>query len=69
MKSASGGQLKYFYDATGRKLRQELYDGSVLKKKTDYVGEFYYENDTLKFINHEEGSIVMTGTIPSINTS
>src|SRR5206468_4227806 len=33
-------------------------------KRTDYAGEFYYENDTLKFIHHEEGRIVMTSAQP-----
>jgi RHS repeat-associated protein len=62
--NGSGDYIKYIYDATGRKLSQQVYDVSnVLKKKTDYMGEYYYENDTLKFINHEEGRIVMT--IPS----
>ena len=61
----TGDYIKYTYDATGRKLTQGVYDiNNVLKKKTDYAGEFFYENDTLKFINHEEGRIVMTGTTP-----
>jgi RHS repeat-associated protein len=55
--------LTYIYDATGRKLSQTV-NSSSLKKITDYVGEFFYENDTLKFINHEEGRIVMTGAEP-----
>ena len=60
-----GQYVKYIYNAAGVKLRQEVYDDEdVLKKKTDYLGEFYYENDTLKFINHEEGRIVMTGPGP-----
>src|SRR5260221_1479375 len=59
--------IKYIYDASGRKLSQLLYSTSgVLKKKTDYNGEFYYENDSLKFINHEEGRILMT---PVVSTS
>ena len=52
--------LTYIYDATGRKLSQQVYTSTgVLLKKTDYMGEFFYENDTLKFINHEEGRVVM----------
>lgn len=55
----TGEYIKYTYDATGRKLRQEVFDASnVLKKTTDYDGEFFYENDT-KFVNHEEGRVVM----------
>jgi RHS repeat-associated protein len=61
----SGEYIKYFYDATGRKLCQQVYTStSVLTKQTDYAGELFYENDTLKFINHEEGRVVMTGTSP-----
>ncbi|MEJ0055861.1 MAG: hypothetical protein WDN75_09555 [Bacteroidota bacterium] len=48
--------IRYIYDASGRKLRQEVYSSiGSFKKSTDYSGEFFYENDTLKFINHEEG--------------
>src|SRR5260221_6431824 len=59
---SSGDFIKYVYDASGRKLSQQVYKpSSVLKKEADYMGEFYYENDTLKFINNEEGRIVMPG--------
>ena len=61
----SGEYVKYFYDATGRKLCQQVFNSSsALTKQTDYAGEYFYENDTLKFINHDEGRIVMTGTSP-----
>lgn len=50
--------LRYIYDASGRKLGQELHGVAGITKKTDYSGEFIYENDTLKFINHEEGRII-----------
>ncbi|HTJ48152.1 MAG TPA: hypothetical protein VL443_01780 [Cyclobacteriaceae bacterium] len=59
----TGDYIKYSYSASGKKLKQEVYDGAnALKKKTDYVGDFFYENDTLKFINHEEGRVVVTGS-------
>src|SRR3989337_3928883 len=46
-------------------MSQEGYDAAnSLKKKTDYLGEFFYENDVLQVINHEEGRIVMTGSEP-----
>jgi RHS repeat-associated protein len=51
--------IKYIYDATGRKLSQEVFGVSdLIKKKSDYAGEYFYENDTLKFIQHEEGRII-----------
>ncbi len=61
---AGDKQVQYIYDATGRKLVQELSENSLLEKSTDYAGEFYYENDTLKFINHKEGRIIMTEATP-----
>ncbi len=54
---AGDSQLHYIYDAGGRKLAQELSKNSQRKKRTDYAGEFVYENDSLKFIHHEEGRI------------
>jgi RHS repeat-associated protein len=58
----TGEYIKYIYDATGRKLRQEVYNASsALQKSTDYAGEFIYENSSLTFINHEEGRIIPTG--------
>jgi len=57
---STGDYIKYVYDATGHKLSQQVYTAAnVLKKKTDYLGEFLYQNDSLYFINHEEGRVVM----------
>ncbi len=61
----TGEHVNYIYNAAGVKLSQEVYDAAnTLKKKTDYLGDFFFENDTLKFINHEEGRVVMTGAVP-----
>jgi RHS repeat-associated protein len=60
---AGDKQLQYIYDASGRKLRQEVSTSSVLNKSTDYNGEYIYENDTLQFINHEEGRLI-PGPVP-----
>jgi RHS repeat-associated protein len=46
----------YTYDATGRKLKQQVYGSSP--KTTDYAGEFVYENSTLQFVNTEEGRLL-----------
>ncbi|SKC55115.1 DUF6443 domain-containing protein [Ohtaekwangia koreensis] len=55
----SGNTIRYIYDATGRKLTQRV--STLLSvKQTDYSGEFIYEDDLLRFINHEEGRVVMS---------
>ncbi|MGC3945456.1 MAG: Ig-like domain-containing protein [Chryseolinea sp.] len=61
----TGEYIRYYYDAVGVKLRQEVYNANnELKKKSDYIGEYFYENDTLQFINHEEGRVVLSDSIP-----
>jgi RHS repeat-associated protein len=50
--------VRYIYDATGRKITQVV-SLTGLPKQTDYAGEFVYENDALQFISHEEGRIVL----------
>ena len=64
--AARDQSLTYAYDATGRKLMQQLTDSKTYQsvKISSYEGEFFYENDTLKFINTEEGRVVMTGSTP-----
>ena len=61
----TGEYIRYYYDATGTKLRQEVYNASnQLQKKSDYIGEFFYENDTLRFVNHEECRVVINEQSP-----
>ena len=54
-------KIKYYYDATGRKLYQELYTGASVTKTTDYVGELVFENNALQFMNHSEGRVLPDG--------
>ncbi|MEP5106225.1 MAG: DUF6443 domain-containing protein, partial [Ekhidna sp.] len=53
-----GDSITYLYDAAGIKLNQIVYEGGDTLKVIDYVGEFIYENDTIKQIHHEEGRLV-----------
>ncbi|HMG93712.1 MAG TPA: hypothetical protein VK589_26825, partial [Chryseolinea sp.] len=46
----------YTYDAVGRKLSQQVF--GTMPKTTDYIGEFIYENNALRFALHEEGRVV-----------
>jgi RHS repeat-associated protein len=54
-----GESIRYIYTATGQKLAQVVTEGTKTKT-TDYVGEYVYENDTLLFVNHEEGRISLS---------
>jgi RHS repeat-associated protein len=54
--------IVYTYDVTGRKLKQQVYGSQ--SKTTDYLGEFLYENNTLQFITHDEGRVIMTASQP-----
>lgn len=52
--------IQYTYDAGGSKLRQWAYNNlGQPVTKTDYVGELLIVNDQVKFVDHEEGRLVM----------
>lgn len=53
----SGGNIQYLYDATGTKLRKTVSTGGT----TEYVGNYVYENGSLKFFNHPEGYVEPAG--------
>jgi RHS repeat-associated protein len=50
--------VRYIYDAGGRKLSQ-LTTFTKGQQRTDYMGEFQYENNVLQSIQHEEGRAVL----------
>jgi RHS repeat-associated protein len=54
-----GTIISYSYNAAGVKLSQTISTGNL---RTDYDGIFYYQNDALKFIQHEEGRVIMKST-------
>jgi RHS repeat-associated protein len=55
----AGEYLVYNYDATGRKLAQQVFGSSP--KITDYIGELIYEDDVLKMIQTSEGRVLPDG--------
>lgn len=57
----SGNRIEYTYDATGVKLKKEVFENNAMQTATNYFGEFIYEDDVLQFINHEEGRVVVSG--------
>jgi RHS repeat-associated protein len=63
VKKTGADSLVYTYDAIGRKLKQQAY--GTKPKTTVYAGDFFYENDTLKFVNTEEGRAMMVGSVPA----
>ena len=50
---AAQGTIDYLYTANGIKLRKKV--DAVSGIQIDYVGNFYYEDSSLKFVNHAEG--------------
>ena len=53
--------VDYRYAADGRKLQEKVTAGSAVSQR-DYVGEFIYENGTLKRILFEGGYVSINGT-------
>ena len=54
--------IRDLYDATGRKLRKEVYEQSLLQPGwMDYCGAFVYRSDTLAWVLTGEGRLVPQG--------
>jgi RHS repeat-associated protein len=54
-------RIEFGYDAAGVKLWKKVTENGIIKSKTDYLGEFFYENNQLQFIHTPEGRIVANG--------
>jgi hypothetical protein len=57
---ANKATLYYYYDASGVKLRKQVNDyssGGTVIKNYLYIDGFVYMNDTLQYVNEEEGRI------------
>jgi RHS repeat-associated protein len=61
---STGNSIAYTYDALGAKLVQRVYESSTLKARRDYLGSFFYENDSLRHIQFSEGRIVYESSGP-----
>lgn len=56
------GTIQYTYSPSGAKLRKKVTDSTVTPVKitvTDYLDGLVYENDTLRYLGHEEGRVRM----------
>jgi RHS repeat-associated protein len=53
----ANNRTKYMNDASGSKLRTQVYENGLLKTTTDYCGAFVYENKQLQYIQTAEGRI------------
>ncbi len=54
----NGQNISYIYDANGVKIRKETPIPSPFgPDKTDYAGNYVYENGNLQFFNHAEGYV------------
>ncbi len=54
----NNNKIEYIYDAAGIKLQQKVFKEGNLQKETDYVGNFIYENGSLKFIITDDGRLL-----------
>jgi RHS repeat-associated protein len=57
---AGKGLIQYTYDAAGQKWQKKVTDSTVLPVRitvTDYINGMVYEQDSLRFLAHEEGRV------------
>jgi RHS repeat-associated protein len=60
---ANGNYIIYTYDVNGNKVQERTRNGSVVKN-TDYIGNYVYENNHLKYINTAEGRSIPSSAGP-----
>ena len=64
--TTTGGTIRFYYDATGRKVRKVVTEGANTTTRS-YEGGFEYENGVLVMIHTGEGFIQKIGTIFTYN--
>lgn len=52
---ADSGSIVYVYDATGNRLQKKIEPVGGTAIVYNYIGDFVYRNDTLQYLNTEEG--------------
>jgi Leucine-rich repeat (LRR) protein len=57
--------LVFRYAATGQKVAKLVYQTGRPVQRTDYLGAYQYEQDTLRFFPHPEGRILPIGHYPA----
>jgi RHS repeat-associated protein len=63
--SRNGGSIHYLYNALGTLLGKMVVDSAGTQTYRSYVDEFEYNNeDQLEYFAHDEGRVVMTGSVP-----
>jgi len=60
--TAVGRFIKYTYDGGGILLRKQVYDNNQLKKTTDYIEGFVFEDGVLSFFAMAEGRVRNIGS-------
>lgn len=57
----SGEKVVYIHSSDGLKIAEEIYKAGeqIPTQRLDYIGPFLYQNDTLKFVIHDEGKIII----------
>jgi len=58
IRKSDGNSISYRYDAQGNKLSQRVWSGSTLQHTRHYLGNYFYENDTLQHRQFGDGRIV-----------
>ena len=53
-----GKKIAYSYDALGNKVQELVIDPAQPVKRTDYIGNFSYENDVLQYVQTTDGRTV-----------